>query len=286
MRENWKRSAVLSPPIPPARRFQLVISYYGPAHYGWQRQDSESVEDRSVQSFLEKAIFKISGERSNAYGSGRTDSGVHALGQCAHFDSSCLRMDEETLRRALNANLPETIRINGVTERFDAFHARFSTLLREYEYVLKDDVHWTPFDNGRAWRLRNLPDISTLNEMQKFLIGEDVDFRAFDFTKSNDGHSQKRDVLKSRFERRGDSLVFTITGNAFLYHMVRAIVGMSVSLALKHDRKDAVSMFSGLMRPELGIKADFIAPAQGLYLKRVIYDEEEYLKFRSAMKEE
>ncbi|HAL18580.1 MAG TPA: tRNA pseudouridine(38-40) synthase TruA [Spirochaetaceae bacterium] len=292
MRESWNRDVELAAPVPPFRRFQLIVSYYGPAHYGWQRQDSKSVEDKSVQCFIEKAIRRISGDAAAVYGSGRTDSGVHAIAQCAHFDSPSISMDEETLRRALNANLPNTIRINQVIERFDAFHARFSTLLREYEYIMKDDVRWMPFDEGRAWHLRRLPDAGVLNRMHRFLLGEDVDFTAFDFSKLDDGHSQKRDIFRSEFEMLPDRLVFAITGNAFLYHMVRSIVGTSVRLALKYPAEEAIRRFAAFFSKDsdgdaglsrASAKAEMIAPAHGLYLKRIIYDESKYSSMRSLL---
>lgn len=278
MRSCWKRDALLlEPPQSGFRRFELKISYNGDGFCGWQRQ---ACSMPSVQGEIEKAIYKISSRTCTVYGSGRTDSGVHALAQVAHFDIEGFDMSADKLRLALNANLPYSIRINKCTERFDAFHARFSTFLREYIYILKSDEDFTPFDFNRAWNTRRKCDVDFLNSMAVMLKGEDMDYKNFDFTDPEIEHSSFRDTIESVFFIDKDKLCYKVIANAFLYHQVRAMVGTMVEFEKKYG-KDCAEHFKKFL--EKDCKTRFVAPAHGLYLSRIIYDEKEYEYLRSRM---
>ena len=264
MRSSWKRNITLYSAQYPFRRFSLVVSYDGSEFFGWQRQSSDfSLFDNTVQGAIEAAIYKITGSWATCYGSGRTDSGVHALGQVAHFDSDKISMDGGKLRLALNANLPKSIRILECKERFDAFHARFSTFLREYIYMIKSDDMFTALDYNRVWNVRKKPDITLLSLMSEMIKGEDKDFKNFDFTNKSIPHTSIRDVLVSEFFEKNGCIYYRIAGNAFLYHQVRAIVGTIIEFERRFNEKSVEEFKSFLNSYE---KTHFIAPSFAFYL--------------------
>ena len=273
-KKEWNRNVQLFPPEKDFRRFKLKISYDGTDYWGWQRQSKDCQNDYSIQSFIERAVYKISKENVTVFGSGRTDSGVHAICQVAHFDSKNIKMNVDKLRLALNANLPFTIRVNDIEERFDAFHSRYSTYLRQYIYIIRDDKSFTAFDKNRVWNVIKYPNIDELNKMAGCIIGENMDFTSFDFTKKEIEHSSKRDVLESRFYYDNyNRLVYTITANAFLYHMVRALVGSFVKISSKMGN-ESFDYFKNLINSKK--RYGFVAPSSGLYLNKIIYDKDEY----------
>ena len=175
------------------RRIKLTIAYNGASFHGWQRQLSA----RSVQQEIEEALGRIVKEPVTIHGSGRTDKGVHAFGQVAHFDTSNHSVPVEAFALAINHLLSHEIRILQSEQVDETFHARFSSREREYRYVIKRNRDFTPFDADRVCRVRSIPPVNLLNEYAKALVGVH-DFTAF-CSADDQSLSKVRDVYESKF---------------------------------------------------------------------------------------
>ena len=271
-RLDWKRPEVIMPEN--KRRIALTISYDGNKWHGWQVQDNAD----SVEGEIEKILSSITGEDIFLQGSGRTDSGVHALGQVAHFDTES-RISPEKFSTILNTKLPSSIRIHSSWEPEGVFHARFTAMAREYWYYIKRMDQMLPFDEGRVTGVRSLPSISLLNSYADVLKGTH-DFSTFCSSKDM-SESKVRDIYESEWTEEKDMLSHTVyrykvTGNAFLYRQVRSMVGtMLDSAALGEDSSAFLERLNAKNRE----KALRTAPSSGLYLARISYDENEYLWF-------
>lgn len=271
-REDWKRPVVVMPEG--KRRIKLTISYDGSCYHGWQEQKDEV----TVQEIIRRELEDFLEEEIELPGSGRTDSGVHALGQVAHFDTSS-SLTAEKFALILNSRLPSSIRIISSEDTAGIFHARYTSYAREYWYYIKEWKDVLPFDKGRVASLRRLPDLELLNEYAAVIIGTH-DFTAFCSSKDI-CPSKVRDIYVSEWEVKTDSFGrpyyrYRIAGNAFLYHQVRSMVGTMVEAALKEE---SVSSFSARLESRKRENALKTYPSEGLYLARVSYDEEEYRWF-------
>lgn len=271
-RKDWKRPKVEMPRD--KRRIKLVISYIGTSFHGWQAQDNSS----SVQRTIEDALCNILGERVSLFGSGRTDSGVHALGQVAHFDTTS-SLCAKAYSYLLNSRLPKSIRILSSSEEKELFHARFTTMAREYWYIVKDYDSFSAPDWGRVTPLKRLPSLTLLNEYATLLEGTH-DFTTF--CSSRDiSPSKVRDIYISKWIEERDYLgsrvyKYIVVGNAFLYNQVRSMVGTMVEAALKEESPDSFNMRLLAKDRALALKT---FPPEGLYLARISYDENEYSWF-------
>lgn len=200
------------------RRYALGLEYDGSAFVGWQSQSGE----RAVQSELEAALSRVADEPVTVVAAGRTDAGVHALGQVVHFDVHCERSRYGWLRGA-NSNLPDDVAVTWVREVPDDFHARYSATARHYHYLVCVR-HARPALVRRhaAWSYRPI-DVECMQQAANKLLGEH-DFSAF-----RGAHCQSRSPVRTlhelHIERRGEWISFSVTANAFLYHMVRNLVG-------------------------------------------------------------
>ena len=197
----------------------LTVSYDGTNFCGWQRQDNT----RTVQGEIEKVLEKIHKQKTDAQGSGRTDSGVHAVGQTVTFISPIDNMKSESYIPAMNSLLPQDIRVVGAKEVPMDFSARFNATSRTYRYFINCSetpmAHQMPY----SWAIRRQPDINKLNRMASCLYGE-LDCTTFAYA-SDLSPSKFRYIEKAIFYPDGDFLVFEITANAFLWKMVRSITG-------------------------------------------------------------
>lgn len=200
-------------------RIKLTLGYEGTKFCGWQVQPNGT----SVQGELETAVFKVTGEKVRITGSGRTDSGVHAIGQTAHFDTQTTTVAPEKFYRALNAHLPETIRVYSsekVADDFDACRKakkktyRYSTYLSEIENPLKERY---------AVRVGDNLDLEKMRSCAKVFLGEH-DFKCMCATGSSI-KTTVRTIYDITIEKSESDLSFTVTGNGFLYNMVRILVG-------------------------------------------------------------
>lgn len=274
-RSDWKRPTDFSAPEG-RRRVAVKVAYDGRAFCGWQSQEDE----KSVQDKILKAAKQLTGQENiEVCGSGRTDSKVHARGQVAHIEMDNFTIDVKAFHFGLNSFLPPEIRILDSWDVDNSFHARYSAMAREYRYFIKEQGDKDTFTEGLVTRLNKLPDIDLLNSYASLIVGTH-DFTTF--TSSKDVCPSKvRDIYESEFfyttSMYGEKvLCYKICGNAFLYHMVRSLVGTMVTFALKNANSDEFKQL--LDNPDRSLP-NYTAPSDGLYLWRVSYDENEYQWF-------
>lgn len=266
-RADWKRPHTF-PLKEGHRRIRLVLSYDGSGFSGWQRQQGVP----SVQEEVEKALKKMLKIPIKVQGSGRTDAGVHALGQVAHFDIENKSVPEEAFRVALNKWLPHSIRIIESGLEDERFHARFTSICREYRYHIKELADYTPFDRNRVCRVRKFPPLDLLNGYAACIVGTH-DFSTFSAA-DDQSHSRIRDLYTSffSFEKSqwgGPLLVYTVSGNAFLMHQVRSMVGTMLQMG---EKLRPVEDFKRCLDSQDRLQAGRTAPPDGLYLYRIAYD--------------
>ncbi|HMC53946.1 MAG TPA: tRNA pseudouridine(38-40) synthase TruA [Gemmatimonadaceae bacterium] len=252
------------------RTVQLVLHYDGSGFSGWQRQP----EQRTVQGVLEPELERLCGQPTNALGSGRTDAGVHARGQAVGVRVP-ERWTPDTLRRALNALLPEDVWVAAAYEMRPEFHARFSAVSRRYSYqVGTDDAANSPFRSRTEFPFRFAVDRAKLHESAGFLLGEHS-FRAFAVKGTAPEHDEHRcDVRVARWEDRASVLVFVIEANRFLHHMVRFLVGTMLDVA---SARRPVSDIRALLHSADNSDVSAPAPANALFLESVEYPRELYM---------
>ena len=274
MRSDWKRPAVYSLPGEGEKRIMLRISYDGSAFHGWQAQGNAV----SVQSVISEVLSGLSGRETIAYGSGRTDAGVHALCQVCHFDTVS-DIAPELYRTILNTKLPKTVRVLSSALAPEGFHARFSTMSREYWYLIKEASAMLPWDHLHVSPFRRLPDINMLSAYAAAIQGTH-DFTTFASAR-DPSESKVRDIYVSEWDIIHDSfgspmLRYRTAGNAFLYHQVRSMVGTMMEAALAGESaEDFRARVNGKDR-SLALRT---APPDGLYLADVSYDPEKYQWF-------
>lgn len=253
------------------RRIRLIISYDGTNYVGWQVQPNGV----SVQELLEKALFELTGEQIRVEGSGRTDSGVHARAQVAHFDTN-VRMAADKFAIAMNMHLPGDIRVLYSEECDSSFHARFSAKRKEYAYTLQIGPHADVFTRTTALHLHYVPDFDAMQKAASAVLGTH-DFNAFKCTGSS-MENTVRTITKSEWTRNGHYLVYSVEGNGFLYNMVRILVGTMLEIGSgKRSSSDMQKAIESGDRKQAGATA----PAHGLCLMRVVYpdfDTEEVLR--------
>ena len=241
-------------------RFKLVCQYDGSSFHGWQLQKNK----RTVQGELEKAISKLNkGKSIHVVGSGRTDAGVHAFGQVAHFDINT-KLGNDTLRKAINSNLNEDCYVNSVEVVNDEFHARFSAMQREYIYSCRQTRNL--FDRNRIWYTGKL-NILKLNDAARILIGKH-DFLSFS-KKNPQIKNTICNIYKSEWKKTDEIVNYHITGNRFLHHMVRYLVGSMV--AISQGNYSIEQLNKELYSPSSDSK-QFKAPAYGLLLNHISYE--------------
>lgn len=243
------------------RTLKLTLAYDGTRLVGWQRQ----ADGVSVQGVLEDALSLIEGARVSVHGAGRTDAGVHAIGQVASVTVGCSH-DAATLQRALNAQLPDDVRVLAIEEAASDFHARFSARSKTYRYRIKNAPITDPFDRLYTWHVPETLDVDAMRRAAASLVGTH-DFAAFQSTGS-DPASTIRTVTRSEWQQASGVLTYEIAGTGFLRHMVRAIVGTLVEVGRGWRQPASVAaLLAGGSRSESGPTA----PALGLFLVDVDY---------------
>ena len=206
-------------------RFAIGLEYDGAAYLGWQAQ----AQTPTVQETVEAALSSVANHPVRLVCAGRTDTGVHALGQVAHFDTQAERSGRQWLLGG-NRHLPEDIAILWARPVPDDFHARFSAFARSYRYVILNRAPRPALDHGRAGWYREPLDAGAMAEGAKHLLGEH-DFSAFRSAGCQANHPV-REVQAVAVARQGDRVHIDITANGFLYKMVRNIVGSLISIGL------------------------------------------------------
>jgi tRNA pseudouridine38-40 synthase len=242
---------------------RLIIAYDGTPYRGWQIQGQAP----TIQLHLESALATLWQQPIRVHGSGRTDTGVHARGQVAHFHAPEKFQRPERLRDALNAHLPKTIRIGSAAFVPSSFHSRFSARGKEYHYRLLHGGNESPFEVDYAWQLRRPLDIGSMREASRHLLGEH-DFASF---ASNPGYGREstvRTLYRIEFASRGNLLTLRFIGSGFLYRMVRNLTG---ALVRTGDGRLNPGDLGGILKQAKRAAAPPPAPACGLYLHRVYY---------------
>ena len=246
-------------------RFLIRIEYDGSHYVGWQRQDNGP----SIQAELEAAATTIIGKRQEVQiqGAGRTDAGVHATGQAAHFDLPH-DFDPVKLPLALNANLPRDIRVRSARAVSDEFHARFDAVGRAYRYRILPRRVGSALDHTRVWHVSRPLDVPMMTEAAQRLIGK------HDFTSFRATHCQAASPVKTldhlSFVEDGDGIALIASARSFLHHQIRNITGTLVQVGLgKWTPDDVTAALEAKDRAAGGPTA----PAHGLYLTDVTYPE-------------
>ncbi|MEJ6642011.1 MAG: tRNA pseudouridine(38-40) synthase TruA [Akkermansiaceae bacterium] len=245
---------------------KLTIAYDGARLGGWQIQPNAE----TVQELIEQALATVAKEPLRLHGSGRTDAGVHALGQVAHFDApDSLTMNPFNWVPALNTKLPPEIRIVECEEVPDDFHARFSAISKTYTYRLCLAPILPPFLAHRAWHLPRQLNPDDLAEALTVFQGTH-DFRAFAANRGNETADTDyvRQISRADFAPLDDGYLITFTGNGFLYKMVRLLTGAAVQAAQGYLRQDDLY---DLVHSPSEKKSPLCAPADGLSLLKVDY---------------
>lgn len=244
-------------------RYALGLEYDGAGFCGWQRQ----THSPSIQQKVEDALTAVANHPVTIICAGRTDTGVHARGQVVHFDSGAIRTDRQWML-GLNSNLPEAIVAVWITAVDDSFHARFGAHSRSYRYTIVN--RWVRPAIGAMYYgwCRELLDENLMHEAAQLLAGEH-DFSAFRSAGCSAQHAV-REVTHIEVSRDSDKLVIDITANAFLYHMVRNIVGSLIEVG---NGNKTVRWFEQILQGRDRKLAGVTAQSQGLCFMAVRYDE-------------
>jgi tRNA pseudouridine38-40 synthase len=248
---------------PEHERLKLLIAYNGRPFRGWQSQATRD----TVQDHLEGAFAEIAQTKISVQGSGRTDAGVHALGQVAHADVPPGKLSCPAWQSALNACLPKEIRVLRATRARPGFHARFDATGKTYIYRICNASFLHPMELGRAWHLPGPLDASILTAGAALLTGTH-DFAGFAANRGHPSSDTVRTLHRIALTRKGAMLTLRFEGDGFLYKMVRLLTGTLVRCA---QGRAGLSFITGLLSAKGARKTSFAAPAEGLYLVRVNY---------------
>jgi len=243
------------------RNIKLLIAYDGTDFCGWQRQDNE----RTVQGVIEDALEKMHEKPVTLSGSGRTDSGVHAVGQAANFYTTIDSIEPDRFTPALNSLLPKDVRILDACEVESSFHARFSASARTYRYhfLLRPAL---PHESRYCLRLYRFPRVDLLNSYGRLIFGE-TDCSIFAGA-GDTSKSKNRYVYNAQFYVEGERLIFEITANAFLRNMVRSVAGTFLHYEEKAVTPEKLREITASGERSL---AGPTLPPQGLFLWKVSY---------------
>lgn len=244
------------------RNIKLTIAYDGTDFHGWQRQPAL----RTVQGALDEAIERLTGAKPNTNASGRTDAGVHALGQVVHFLTAS-RHPPEVFVRALNATLPPDVRVLEAADAPQAFHATLDARSKRYRYRIDNNPYASPFELRHAWHVFQPLNVDAMNRAARALLGRH-DFRSFETDWPN-RLSSVRTIFDVEVVRQDRIVTIEVEADGFLYNMVRTIAG---TLSLVGAGKRAEDWVGEVIRAQNRVEAGPTAPARGLFLLRVYYD--------------
>lgn len=245
-------------------RYLLTISYIGTAYHGWQVQKNAL----SVQTEVQNALERTLGFRPALSGCSRTDSGVHAKKYCCHFDCP-KELNTEKVLGGLNHFLPDDIGALALKAVSDGFHARYSCTGKEYEYVIYNSYRRDPFVEGRSFRYPHPLDVRIMDGAAKAFLGRH-DFSSFCSAGAKEG-DKTRTVTLSEVKREGDTVVFRVAADGFLYNMVRIMAGTLIRVC---EGKIDPEKIGDIIEAKDRSLAGPTAPAQGLFLKEIYYEED------------
>ena len=243
-------------------RYAASVEYEGTNFFGWQRQSSVN----SIQEEIENSISQITQTNIKIQGAGRTDAGVHALGQVFHFDTDIAR-PIKSLTKGVNSFLPDSIRIKWVKKVTDEFHARFSVTSREYQYLLNNAaINSSIWSNHCGWTFYDL-DSSLLKIASKKFEGR------HDFTSFRSSECQAKSPIRSidyiRMEKFNNFYLFTIKGDGFLHHQIRNMIATIIDVAKKEMSIDYIDTL--FQKKDRSLTPATFSP-NGLYLTNIKYD--------------
>ena len=242
-------------------RYCAQVEYDGTEYYGFQRQANQP----TVQGELERTIQQVTGQSVSVKGAGRTDTGVHALGQVIAFDVEW-HHGPDALQRALNANLAADVALATLAETHKEFHPRFDARRRAYRYYIYNSPVRSPLHRRRSWHVSRSLDLECMRKASKLVIGEH-DFATFG--QSPSGQNTVRHIFQADWRRQEELLEFFIEGNAFLYRMVRSLVG---SMKAVGEGTWTLEEFATALAARNRGRAAQTAPAQALVLMSVDYE--------------
>ncbi len=244
------------------RRIKLIVEYDGTNYAGWQRQKNAM----SVQEVLEDALFAFTGEKTCVSGAGRTDSGVHAAGQCAHFDTMST-IPADKFSYAFNAHLPDDIRIRRSCEVHGRFHVSLDAKGKHYRYTIFNSEHAPAIGRLTCAHVYSPLNLEKMKEAAQDLVGEH-DFSAYR-SAGSDIKTSVRTVYSIDIEKHGDFIHIDVKGNGFLYNMVRIISGTLIDIGRGKLHVNAAK--NALLSKDRTL-AGITAPAKGLTMMEVYYD--------------
>jgi tRNA pseudouridine38-40 synthase len=248
-------------PAPRSRNIRIVIAYDGSPYLGWQIQP----QGPTVQSVLQECLKIITGEQLSVKGSGRTDAGVHALGQVANFHTLST-MSPQDFKGSLNSVLPHTISVVASDEVDVTFDAQFSAVNKLYRYRVFNSTVRSPFEIGRSWHINTSLDVGLISSVSHMLLGykDYSSFRASGCV----ARIPARTMTRCSVHSEGDLVVFELEADGFLRHMVRNIVGTLIDVG---RRRFSTDDFADIIAARDRTRAGIAAPPHGLYLVRVDY---------------
>jgi tRNA pseudouridine38-40 synthase len=244
------------------QRYMITIAYDGTAYAGWQVQPN----DETIQSVLERALEKIAGHKVRIHGSGRTDQGVHARGQVAHFDAE-ITVPVSRIPPVLNTLIPPDVRVLSARLAKSDFHARRCAKAKEYRYFIWNRPMLDPFERLYSTHFRRPLDIKAMRKAAKYFVGKH-DFRAFTANPKTDVPDHTRRIFYVRISETEGKICIAVKGEGFLYKMVRSMVGYLLRAGVGEVAPESVGkvLSSGTRTAKVPT-----APAPGLFLWKVWY---------------
>ena len=261
----------------PIQRYKVTVAYRGTAYHGWQKQLANEfykgppptggmIGIPTIQELLALAIMQVVKHPINLVGSSRTDSGVHAKGQVAHFDTEMVQIPAFGLKRAINSRLPDDIDVLNIEPVPEGFDAILSTTSKRYQYFIWNTLKKPVFQTDLCWHRFLKLDVAAMQEAAKHFLGTH-DFKSF--TKPGHGREHTiRTVYECSIIFRDPRLVIGIEGSGFLWNMVRIMVGTLVQVGMHQFTPDDVK---NILQAKDRREAGYTAPAEGLYLQWIKY---------------
>lgn len=246
-------------------KLKLIIAYDGTAYDGWQVQESGT----GVQALVEKALAEVLRGTYRVHSSSRTDSGVHALGMVVHVQipDEAFKMEIRKVALAINARLPDDIRVSSASRAPDSFHARFDATGKQYRYLVWSHPVMNPLLRSHAWHVPQGLKLDAMRVAARCFVGTH-DFRSMAATHRYDIPDTVRTLTRVNIRQAGPLLTFIIEGDGFLYKMCRGIVGTLVQVGRgRYKAADITEMLNAKDRRFAGMSA----PAYGLILWKVLY---------------
>ena len=244
------------------RNIKLIIEYDGKSFNGWQKQPNKL----NIQGEIERAIGELTGEEINLIASGRTDAGVHSFGQTANFKTENETISIEKFPIAINSKLKKSIVIKSAEEVDERFHSRYSVKSKTYRYIINNSEMGTAIYRDLEYHFPIKLDVDKMKKASKYFEGEH-DFKGFKASGTS-SKSSVRTIYEANVEKQGDKIIIELTGNGFLYNMVRIISGTLLDVGLDKIKPDEIPE---IIESKDRKRAGRTLPAHGLYLVEVNY---------------